>query len=105
MRLAVISMGFVALFPSAASASSCDNFNLLRFDPAALEQCIRDMQLSEMVERNAMNSQIKLLQIQVCNLAMTVAEFKPMPDDVLKSYCFAMAQPKKLPSKPKSQSK
>ena len=31
MRWVVISMGLAALLPSTASASSCDNFNLLRF--------------------------------------------------------------------------
>jgi hypothetical protein len=93
--------------PSAALASSCDNFNLFRFDPAELERCISEMKFSETLDRNVMNSQIKLLQLQVCNLAHQLAELKPMPDDDLKSYCFAAAaaESKKAAPKQRPQSK
>jgi hypothetical protein len=64
---------FVAIMPTTSFASNCDSFNLLRFDPSELQNCIKEMQFKlEMQEK--MN---RLLEGRICTLAMELAEANP----------------------------
>jgi hypothetical protein len=79
----------LAMLVTVAFANACDDFNLTRFEPSELEHCIHDLQFNALIESKTKDSEIKLLQLQTCNLALALAQLKPMPADELQSYCFA----------------
>jgi hypothetical protein len=79
--------------PSPASAFPCDDFNLMRFDPARLEQCIEDMRFMNDVRFNTLETENHILQTQICILALELKEVRPSAYDAVKEAC--------VPAKPK----
>jgi hypothetical protein len=94
-----------SLVDAAMASSACDNFNLTQFQPSELEQCIKDMQFMNKVMQDTTDSQLRLLQLQLCNLATSLAQLKPIPEDELKSYCGMVEQAKKPAAKHAPQAK
>ena len=78
--------------PSPASAA-CDDFNLLRFDPDRLERCIKDMKFMADIRYNTLESENRILQAQICILALELREVRPSAYDAIKEAC--------VPAKPK----
>jgi hypothetical protein len=101
MSTSYVNVALLALAVSAtqAWASPCDDFDMLKFDPSELERRIKELKFNETVAGNTRDTEIKLLQLQVCNLALALSQLKPIPEDVLKSYC--PFQPKAKKTSPK----
>jgi hypothetical protein len=89
---------FALLMPfSTANASPCDDFNMLRFDPSRLEQCIKDMKFTTDVRINTLQTENHVLQSQICILALELKEVRPSAFDAIKESCVP-GKPRRPPS-------
>ena len=88
-------------FPSLARAQfldACEDFNLLRFTPSKLEECIKD------IKNKQTNLELDndLLRLNVCSLALIVSNGRSAPDAdlevLIKDTCPARKSKNKAPS-------
>jgi hypothetical protein len=89
MRFVILStVAMTGLYaPSPAYAFPCDDFNLIRFDPARLEQCIKDMKFMNDVRFNTLENENHALQSEICILAMELKDVRPSAYESIKEFC------------------
>lgn len=71
----------------ATGLGSCDTFNTFRFDPSALEQCIKDIKFSQLLSENTKDAEISVLRLQLCDLALKLMSLKAEVNDFIKETC------------------
>jgi hypothetical protein len=72
---------------AANAASPCDDFNLLRFSPSRLEECIKHLKFMTDVQINTLEAENRGLQAQICILALELSEVRPSAFDAIKDSC------------------
>lgn len=87
---------FASITP-AAGFGSCDTFNIPRFDPNELAHCISEMKSEMQSSMFLKDAQVRLLESQLCTIAMEMREARPSFDP--QSYCPRL-RPKKQAPKP-----
>jgi hypothetical protein len=76
-----------ARWTSPASADACDDFNLMRFDPKRLEECIKHMKFTYELQLNSLELENHSLQVEICLLASELKDLRPSAYDMVKEFC------------------
>jgi hypothetical protein len=84
---AIVAGALLCACATSALASACDDFNLLRFDPNRLERCIEEIKFNQKVLDMAHTNEVRTLELQLCMVAMELAEIKPSAAELVKDLC------------------
>jgi len=84
---AVILFLLVLATASSAKADACDDFNLLRFQPGRLEECIKHLKFTYDLQINTFELENRSLQSEICILAMELRDVRPSAFEALKDEC------------------